>query len=223
MTDRKRIVVVGAGGFAREVRWLIEEINAVRPRFDFLGYVVSDLAKLGEHDSREAVLGDLGWLRAAKGHVDAAAIGIGNPAVRLRLSEELVHACPWLDWPSLVHPSVRFDSTSCNVGRGALLCAGTIGTVNVSFQDFCLVNLSCTIGHESVVGRGSVLNPTVNISGGVSIGEGVLVGTGAQILQYIAVGTGATVGSGAVVTKDVPPATTVVGIPAKPLQRASQA
>ena len=59
MTDRKRIVVIGAGGFAREVRWLIEEINAVSPGFEFLGYVVSDLAKLGEHDSREDVLGDV--------------------------------------------------------------------------------------------------------------------------------------------------------------------
>jgi acetyltransferase-like isoleucine patch superfamily enzyme len=59
--------------------------------------------------------------------------------------------------------------------------------------------------------------PTVNISGGVVIGEGVLLGTGAQVLQYVSVGPGATVGAGAVVTKNVEPGTTVVGIPAKPL------
>jgi serine acetyltransferase len=51
----------------------------------------------------------------------------------------------------------------------------------------------------------------------VTLGRGVLVGTGAQVLQYITVGDHATVGAGAVVTRDVPPAITVVGIPAKPL------
>jgi serine acetyltransferase len=47
----------------------------------------------------------------------------------------------------------------------------------------------------------------------------VLVGTGAQILQYVQVGEGAQVGAGAVVTKDVPPGVTVVGIPAKALEK----
>jgi serine acetyltransferase len=61
-----------------------------------------------------------------------------------------------------------------------------------------------------------VLNPTVNISGGVTLGRGVLVGTGAQILQYVSVGDHATVGAGAVVTKPVAESTTVVGMPAKP-------
>jgi serine acetyltransferase len=59
----------------------------------------------------------------------------------------------------------------------------------------------------------------VNISGGVDIGRGVLVGTGAQILQYVRVGDGATVGAGAVVRSDVPAGVTVVGIPAKPLEK----
>lgn len=221
MSDRQRIVVFGAGGFAREVRWLIDEINRARPTFEFLGYVVSDLGQLAEHDSRDGVLGDLGWLSAAQSAVDAVAIGIGSPAARLRVGEEVSSACPWLDWPALVHPSVRYETASCFVGRGVLLCAGVVGTVNLRFEDFSMVNLACTIGHESVIGCGSVLNPTVNISGGVTLGRGVLVGTGAQILQYLKVGEGATIGSGAVVTKDVAPGTTVVGIPAKPLQKSS--
>jgi serine acetyltransferase len=69
------------------------------------------------------------------------------------------------------------------------------------------------------VGTGSVLNPTVNVSGGVDIGKRVLVGTGAQILQYIRVGDDATVGAGAMVHRDVEPGQTVAGVPARPLAK----
>jgi sugar O-acyltransferase (sialic acid O-acetyltransferase NeuD family) len=213
---RRRIAVFGAGGFAREVKWQISEIGAP---FEFVGYIVSDLSKLGEHDSRDEVLGDNAWLESHANQVDCLAIGIGSPAVRLRVGEELSRLVPQIEWPALVHPTVRLDRDSCEVGPGVLLCAGVIGTVNLRLEPFAMVNLSCTLGHEAVVGAGSVLNPTVNVSGGVCIGEGVLVGTGAKILQYVRIGAGATVGAGAVVAKDVAPGQTVVGVPARPLEK----
>jgi sugar O-acyltransferase (sialic acid O-acetyltransferase NeuD family) len=201
------------------VKWLIEEINSSAPVFEFLGYVVSDLARLGEHDSKDEVLGDLHWLRENRRRVDALAIGIGTPSARLAVSGELLDDFGEDRWPSLVHPSVGFDRKSTRIGAGVLLCAGVIGTVNLELQPFSMVNLACTLGHEAVIGRGAVLNPTVNISGGVRIGEGALIGTGAQVLQYLKVGKGATVGGGAVVTKDVADGVTVVGAPAKPLEK----
>lgn len=213
----KRIVVIGAGGFAREVKWLIGEINRATPSFEFAGYVVSDLDRIGEHDSRSEILGDFGWLRANRARFDLLAIGIGTPAVRLKVGRELIPEFPAEMWPALIHPTVRLDRETAELGHGVLLCAGTVGTVNLRFRPFSLVNLCCTIGHEADIGEGVVLNPTVNVSGGVVLEEGVLVGTGAQVLQYLQIGRNATVGAGSVVTKDVPEGVTVVGIPAKPL------
>jgi sugar O-acyltransferase (sialic acid O-acetyltransferase NeuD family) len=208
----KSIAIIGAGGFAREVEWLIKDISAAGDSYDFLGYLVSDRSKLGPHDS--PVLGELEWLHDHP--VDCLAVGIGSPSVRSVLPEELKKSFPDIQWPPLVHPSVKMDKRTCSIGEGALLCAGVIATVQIRFDAFCLVNLSCTIGHEAIIGKGSVLNPTVNISGGVTIGDGVLIGTGAQVLQYLKVGDGASVGAGAVVTKNVPNGITVVGVPAKP-------
>lgn len=219
MGAKKRLVVIGAGGFAREVAWLAEDINRQESTFEFVGFVISDLSALGDYDSRDQVLGDYDWLESNRNRVDALAIGIGNPKWRRKVGLELKMQFPDLEWPSMVHPNVVYDQGSCRFGRGTLVCAGTIATVNVTLEDFSMVNLACTLGHESRIGEGSVLNPTVNISGGVVLEEGVLVGTGAQILQYVRVGEGATVGAGAVVNKDVPSDTTVVGIPAKPMFR----
>jgi sugar O-acyltransferase (sialic acid O-acetyltransferase NeuD family) len=207
---KRRIIVLGAGGFAREVAWLIGDIGG---DLEFAGFAVSDLTKLGPHDSADKVLGDLDWLRTHRDRFEGLALGMGNPAARLRLPKELSFGDEY--WPALIHPTVQFHRPSCKVGPGVLLCANVVGTVNLNFEPFVMLNLSCTVGHESRLGRGSVLNPTVNVSGGVNIGEGVLVGTGAQLLQYLTIGDGAVVGAGAVVTKDVPAGATVVGMPAK--------
>ena len=218
--SNKRIAIIGAGGFARELRWLLQEIarDGGVP-WQFAGFVVSDLSKLGPHDSAKEIVGDYDWLEKNRSNLHALAIGIGNPGARVRVADELSALFGPDQWPATVHPSVRMDRGSCTLGHGIVLCAGTIATVGVTFEPFCMVNMSCTLGHEATVGRGSVLNPSVNLSGGVRLGAEVLVGTGAQVLQYLTVGDGATVGAGAVVTKDVAPGEVVVGMPAKPRPR----
>jgi sugar O-acyltransferase (sialic acid O-acetyltransferase NeuD family) len=215
MMKKKSIVVIGAGGMAREVRWLIEDLNAEGARYEFLGYVVTDLSRLGERDSKAEVLGDYGWLERNK--VDCLAIGIGTPQARLKVARELKALLNGMEYPALLHPTAVLDQKRAKVEEGVLVCARVIATVNITLRAFALCNFGCTLGHDATVGRGSVINPGANISGGVVLGDGVQVSTGAQVLQYLTVGEGATVGAGSVVTKDVPAGLTVVGIPAKPL------
>jgi sugar O-acyltransferase (sialic acid O-acetyltransferase NeuD family) len=212
----KRIAIIGAGGFAREVAWLIRDINHRQQQYDFAGYVVSDVSKLGPHDSAAEVIGDLDWL--TRNPVDCLAMGIGNPSAKLAIAADLDQRMASVQWPPLIHPTAQLDFETATIERGVVLCAGVIGTVNLTIREFAMVNLSCTIGHESILGRGVVLNPTVNISGGVTIEDGALIGTGAQILQYKTVGARAVVGAGAVVVRDVPADDTVTGVPAKSLQ-----
>ncbi|MFT5483084.1 MAG: serine O-acetyltransferase [Halieaceae bacterium] len=79
------------------------------------------------------------------------------------------------------------------------------------------------IGETSVVGNDVSIMQSVTLGGTgkeegdrhPKVGDGVLISAGAKILGNISIGTGAKVGAGSVVLQDVPPHTTVAGVPAK--------
>jgi serine acetyltransferase len=75
------------------------------------------------------------------------------------------------------------------------------------------------VGHDARIGNFNVFNPSVNVSGGVRIGNRVLAGTGCQILENLPVEDDAILGAGSMIRTRVGAGVTMVGVPAKPLQR----
>ena len=80
---------------------------------------------------------------------------------------------------------------------------------------FNYFNLSCTIGHDTVLGDFNLINPGVNISGGVKINNKVLLGTGSKILEYKSICSNCIIGASSLITKSLDIAGVYIGIPAK--------
>lgn len=208
----REIVILGAGGFAREVAFLIEDINRVSGAWKIRGFIDRDSNHLGEMKGKYPIVGVEDDLFSTD---VAVVIGIGNPAI-LESIETRFQSMDRERFPTLIHPSVIYDHDTVRFGVGNVIAAGTILTCDISVGSFNIINLNCTIGHDVFIGNANVINPGCNISGAVRIGSANLIGTGAQVLQNLAVGSNSTVGAGSVVTRDVLTGTTVVGIPAKP-------
>jgi sugar O-acyltransferase (sialic acid O-acetyltransferase NeuD family) len=207
------IVIVGCGGFGREVHDVIDAINAVRPTWDLLGYVddapTDENRRLVERRG-STIIGGLTHLQdMTDGHV---VIGIGNGATRRSLDERL-RAWGWKG-AVLVHPSATVGG-DVRLGEGTVICAGARLTTNITLGRHVHVNLNSTVGHDSVLRDYVTVNPIVAISGGVEIGSESMLGTHSAVLQNLSIGTGSIVGAGSCVVKNVPDKTTVKGVPAR--------
>lgn len=207
----KDIVIIGAGGFGREVAWLIEEINMKTPTYHLLGFI-DDSLEVGYELNGYKVIGNTEWLKDKDFFVVCA---VGNPITKKKIILQLKNTK--IRYPILIHPSVNISSYT-KIGEGSIVCAGNILTVNILIGKHVIINLDCTIGHDAVIEDYCTILPSVNVSGNVKIEECVSVGTGTQIIQGLCIGNNSIIGAGAVVTKDIPNKVVAVGAPAKPIK-----
>ena len=91
---------------------------------------------------------------------------------------------------------------------------GAVITNDVKIGNGVLINLNCTVGHDSSLGDFVEMSPGVHISGNCKVGAYSNIGTNATILPKVTIGNNVIVAAGAVVTKDVPDNCMVAGIPA---------
>lgn len=210
----KPLVIIGAGGFGREVAWLVKEINDVQPEWDFLGFV--DDHATGRTIEGYPILGTTAWLKEA-GHDRSVHVvcAIGDPRTRRRVVDPLEAA--GLSFATLVHPSVR-SSRWVEVGAGSIICAGTILTTNIQVGKHSILNLGCRVGHDTTLGDFCSMMPGTNIAGEVTVGEGCYFGLNACVINRTRVGEWSIIGAGAAVVRDIPPRVVAVGVPAKPIK-----
>ena len=212
--QKKDIVIIGSGGLAREVRWLLEECNKNQDRWNILGWISKE--DPGTIIAGLPVLGDDNWLVNHKDPIDVA-VSVGNGSLRKKIVTYLKQN-PVITFPTIISPSAEL-SDSVIMGEGSIVTAKSILTVDIEIGNFFFCNLACTVGHDCRFEDYVTLNPGANISGNVNLGECVTIGTGASIIQGLTIGCNTTIGAGAAVVRDIPSDCTAVGVPAKILEK----
>ncbi len=204
------LVIVGAGGHGRETLDIVEAINAVEPTWAFAGFVDDGEVIADRLERRDASL--LGTTKILADTDPRYVIGIGSPAVRAKLDEQLT---AWgRTAATLIHPAATVASDN-RISDGVLLAAGARVTTNVTLGRHVHLNVNAVVSHDCVIGDYTTLSPGSLVNGDVQIGTGVFLGTGAIITPGITIGDHAVIGAGAVVVRDVPPGVTVRGVPAR--------
>ena len=211
----KNIAIFGAGGFGREVKTILDRINVVTPNtYNFLGFFDDGFEK-GSIVNGFPILGGIEDLNKVNESLSLV-ISIGDPIIKNKIISKIDNEK--IEFPTIIHPNASISYDYVTIGKGCIICEGTVITCNIEIGNFVILNLMCTVGHDTVIDDYCAFMPSVNISGEVHIFPSVYVGTGAKIINLLEIGENTIVGAGAVVSKSLPANCTAVGIPAKPIK-----
>jgi len=211
--------IFGASGFAKEVEWLIFELNKINAvQIVVSNFVVTDNEFVNEEKVNNiAVISEsIYYEKYHKAENHNCIIAVGSPGIRKKIYSKIKDGKTF--FPNIIHPSVTFDERYTKFGQGNIICAGVLMTTNIVVEDFVHINLGTTVGHDTNIGSFTTVSPGVNISGNVSLESNCFLGTGAAVLENIKIISESIIGAGGVVTKSIQDSGTYVGIPAKKIK-----
>ena len=193
--------IIGFGGFGREVKCLLLDNN---PN-EVVDFFVED-----EYSNEQSK--PLSSLDVNKHEV---VVAIGDPYIRKKIINKLPKNTKFF---TVIHKSVILLGDDIKIGEGSVLCPNTIITTNVSIGDHCHLNLSTTIGHDTIIGNYFTTAPGVKISGNCKIGECVYMGTNSSIREKLEICDNVTVGLNSGVVKSVFEPGIYGGVPIKKIK-----
>lgn len=204
------MLIAGAKGFAKEVLEIYNQLDQLNDLafFDDISEDIGDSL----FDSFKVLksIEDVKLLFRTKD--PSFTLGVGDPNLRALISQKLIQAGGILT--STISPKASIGRFGNVIEEGCSIMTGVIITNDISIGKGCLINLNCTIGHDSILDEFVELSPNVNISGRCKIGSYTSIGTNATVIPDVKIGRNCIVAAGSVVLSDVPNNSLVAGVPA---------
>ncbi|MBQ4313167.1 MAG: acetyltransferase [Clostridia bacterium] len=205
----KDILIVGAGGFGREMLQFLKDINKTEKRWNIKGFLDDNLAALDGYECDHRVVGRISDWQPSENEEFVCAVAF--PKIK-----EKVVSClkgKGARFVSVIHPTAYIGDFN-KIGEGLVMFPHSYISVNTKIGDFVTL-LYSHIGHDAEIGDYSTVCGQCGINGHVTIGKRVFVGSNVGTVPGVTIGDDTWIGAGSVVVSDIRPGVTVVGNPAK--------
>jgi len=209
---KQKLLIIGAGSVGKFIAY---NINQFDESFEITGFLDDDASK---HDTVIAgckVLGPTERLQEFSGQGMAIVWGIAFPSVKKKLFDKYKDLS--FDFPNFIAKDA-WVSEAVTFGKGCIVYPGTMINYETQIDDFVVINMNCSLGHNCSIKSFSSLAPGVNLGGNTKIGDCVEMGIGSSTIQSVEIEDNATVGGQAMVITNVNHGKMVVGIPAKSIR-----
>lgn len=205
----KKLVIIGAGGYGREIASVAPSLVGFGRAFVLKGFLDRKSDALDGFPGYPPVLGTPeDYVPAAD---DVFFVAIGNAEMRRRNAE--IIAARGGVFQTLVHRTAELGR-NVTVGEGSYISSCSVLTADIRIGRQTFLFQHVVLGHDCVVGDYASLYAQVFLGGCVQIGAGASLYPGAKVAPFRKVGDGASVGLGSAVLTNVRAGTTVFGVPA---------
>ncbi len=214
----ERLLIVGAGGFAKEVAQIARRMDPRLEVWKSISYVAASPAEIGGRRPFGSI--DYSDADVLSGAITAdVVIGIGDPEQRYRAASRYAELRV-LSFPNLIDPSVEIDRELVALGKGNVIHQRAVLTCDIAIGDFNILNKGCIVAHDVHVGSFNDVHPAASLHGHSRLGDRCVVGAGARVLPNVCVADRTVIGAGAVLHRGVSePGQVYAGVPAKRLRQ----
>ncbi len=206
--ESNRIVIVGAGGFGREVASWYLDSHGYKQNIVFLDDSKKGVVTLGPY--RFLVISNLDTF--VSNSRDRVLMGVANPQAKKDIARKFSEKD--IKFSTFLHKSV-ICSPGAEIGEGSIICPYSVLSDNVQLGKLNTLNLCCTIGHDTSLGDYTTLSSHVDITGGCQIGKLVFWGSGSRIIPNKHVADGCKIGAGSLIMHNISKLKTVYCLPSK--------